>query len=157
MRVTESPTEHPAATPPERSRAPGALGRAWVAIVLIPVFFFIAIGVGEGIISLLGYTAGAGNNPIWVSPVSDLAALAVVLLPCLAAVIFGRRAYKAGDRRGLFPVVLGTVAGPRMADPDHHLGSRQSIAVISPAWVSAPARSGMATPTVTCCKAVSPW
>jgi hypothetical protein len=26
-------------------------------------------------------------------------------------VIFGRRANKAGDRRGLFPVVLGTVAG----------------------------------------------
>jgi hypothetical protein len=75
------------------------------------VFFFIAIGVGEGVISLLGYTAGAGNNPIWVSLVSDLAAIAVVLLPCVAAVIFGRRANKAGDRRGLFPVVLGTVAG----------------------------------------------
>ena len=111
MRVTGSPAEHPAATPPERSRAPGALARAWVAIVLIPVFFFIAIGVGEGVISLLGYTAGAGNNPIWVTLVSDLAAIAVVLLPCLAAVIFGRRAYKAGDRRGLFPAVLGTVAG----------------------------------------------
>ena len=111
MRVTESPTEHPAATPPERSRAPGALARAWVAVILIPVFFFIAIGVGEGVISLLGYTAGAGDNPIWVSLVSDLAAIAVVLLPCLAAVIFGRRAYKAGDRHGLFPAVLGTVAG----------------------------------------------
>ena len=111
MRVTGSTTEHSAATPPERSHAPGALARAWVAIVLIPVFFFIAIGVGEGVISLLGYTAGAGNNPIWVSLASDLAAIAVVLLPCLAAVIFGRRAYKAGDRRGLFPAVLGTVAG----------------------------------------------
>ena len=111
MRVTQSPTDHPAATPPEQSRAPGALARAWVAVVLIPVFFFIAIGVGEGVISLLGYTAGAGNNPIWVSLVSDLAAIAVVLLPCLAAVIFGKRADKAGDRRGLFPAVLGTVAG----------------------------------------------
>lgn len=111
MRVIGSTTEHSAATPPEQSRAPGSLARAWVAIVLIPVFFFIAIGVGEGVISLLGYTAGAGNNPIWVSLVSDLAAIAVVLLPCLAAVIFGRRAYKAGDRRGLFPAVLGTVAG----------------------------------------------
>ncbi|HVB43049.1 MAG TPA: hypothetical protein VNF47_10145 [Streptosporangiaceae bacterium] len=111
MRATESPTEHPVATPPERSRAPGALTRAWIAIVLIPVFFVIAIGVGEGVISLLGYTAGTGNNPIWVSLVSDLAAIVVVLLPCVAAVFFGRRAYKAGDRRGLFPLVLGTVAG----------------------------------------------
>ena len=110
MKVTESPIEHPAATPPERSRPPGALGRAWVAVILIPVFFVLAIGAGEGVVSLLGYTAGTGNNPIWVSLVSDLAALAVVLLPCLAAVIFGRRAYKAGERRGLFSVVLGTVA-----------------------------------------------
>ncbi len=111
MKVTESPTEPPATTPPERSRASGALGWAWVAVVLIPVFFFIAIGVGEGVISLLGYTAGEVNNPIWVILVVDLAAIAVVLLPCLAAVIFGRRAYKAGNRWGLFPVALGTVAG----------------------------------------------
>ncbi len=111
MNVTERPTDHPAATPPEHPRAPGTLGRAWVAIVLIPVFFVIALGVGEGIIALLGYTAGAGNNPIWVTVISDLAALAVLLLPCSAAVIFGRRAYRSGDRRGLFPVVLGAVLG----------------------------------------------
>jgi hypothetical protein len=111
MRATESPTERPPATPPERSHGPGPLELAWVAVALIPVFFFIAIGVGEGVISLLGYTAGSGDNPIWVSLVSDLAAIAVVLLPCLAAVIFGRRVYKAGDRRGLFPAALGTVAG----------------------------------------------
>lgn len=111
MKVTESPMEHPAVTPPERPRPLGALGRAWVAVILIPVFFVLAIGAGEGVISLLGYTAGTGNNPIWVSLVSDLAAIAVVLLPCLAAVIFGRRARNAGDRRGLIPVVLGTVAG----------------------------------------------
>ncbi len=111
MKVTESPTEPPATTPPDQSRAPGALGWAWAAVALIPVFFFIAIGVGEGVISLLGYTAGEVNNPIWATLVSDLAAIAVVLLPCLAAVIFGRRAYKAGNRRGLLPAVLGMVAG----------------------------------------------
>ena len=111
MKVTESPTEPPAATPPEQSRARGALGWAWAAVALIPVFFLIAIGVGEGVISLLGYTAGEVNNPIWATVVTDLAAIAVVLLPCLAAVIFGRRAYKAGNRWGLFPAVLGTVAG----------------------------------------------
>ena len=111
MRAAESSAEHSAATPPERSRGPGALTRAWIAVVLIPVFFVIAIGVGEGIISLLGYTAGTGNNPVWVTLVSDLAALAVVLLPCVAAVIFGRLAYRGSDRRGLFPVILGSVAG----------------------------------------------
>ena len=110
MRTTESRAGHTAATPPDRPHAPGALMRAWVAIVLIPVFFFIAIGAGEGVISLLGYPVG-GSAPIWVSLVSSLAALAVVLLPCLAAVFFGRRAFQAGDRRGLFPAVLGAVAG----------------------------------------------
>ena len=43
--------------------------------------------------------------------VTDLAATVTVLLPCLAAVFFGRRATKAGDRRGLLPAVLGAGAG----------------------------------------------
>jgi hypothetical protein len=110
MKTTESPPEHPAATPPDRPPAPSMVVRAWVAIVLIPVFFFIALGVGEGLISLLGYPVG-GTNPAWVTLISDLAATIVVLLPCLAAVFFGRRAYQAGDRRGLFPAILGIVAG----------------------------------------------
>jgi hypothetical protein len=33
------------------------------------------------------------------------------LLPCLAAVFFGRRANQAGDRRGRLPAVLGAGAG----------------------------------------------
>lgn len=110
MRTTESPPERPAMTPPGRPRPSGAVAWAWVAIALIPVFFFIAIGVGEGLTSLLGYQAG-GDAPAWVTLVADLAATVTVLLPCLAAVFFGRRAHKAGDRGGLLPAVLGTGAG----------------------------------------------
>jgi fatty acid desaturase len=110
MRTTESPPEHPAATPPDRPRAPKAVARAWIAIALIPVFFFIAMAVGEGLMSLLGYPSG-GAAPAWVTVVTDVAATVTVLLPCLAAVFFGRRAYKAGDRRGVLPAVLGTGAG----------------------------------------------
>lgn len=109
MRTTESPPEHPAAPPPDRPRAPGTVTRAWVAIALIPVFFFIAMAVGEGLTSLLGYPAG-GATPTWVTVVTDVAATVTVLLPCLAAVFFGRRAYKTGDRRGLLPAVLGVGA-----------------------------------------------
>jgi hypothetical protein len=43
--------------------------------------------------------------------VTDLAAAVTVLIPCLAAVFFGSRANKAGDRHGLLPAVLGTGAG----------------------------------------------
>ena len=110
MRTTERPAEHPAAAPPDQPRPPGTAARAWIAIGLIPVFFFIAMGVGEGLMSLLGYPVG-GAAPAWVTVVTDLAATVTVLLPCLAAVFFGRRAGKAGDRRGLLPAVLGTCAG----------------------------------------------
>jgi hypothetical protein len=110
MRTTERPAEHPAAAPPDKPRPPGAVARAWIAIGLIPVFFFIAMSVGEGLTSLLRYPAG-GAAPAWVTVVTDLAATVTVLLPCLAAVFFGRRANEAGDRRGLLPAVLGTSAG----------------------------------------------
>jgi hypothetical protein len=110
MRTTQSPPERPAATPPDRPHAPKAVARAWIAIVLIPVFFFIAMAVGEGLASLLGYPAG-GDGPVWVTVVTDVAATVTVLLPCLAAVFFGRRANQAGDRRGRLPAVLGAGAG----------------------------------------------
>jgi hypothetical protein len=74
------------------------------------VFFFIAMAVGEGLASLLGYPAG-GDGPVWVTVVTDVAATVTVLLPCLAAVFFGRRANQAGDRRGRLPAVLGAGAG----------------------------------------------
>jgi hypothetical protein len=37
--------------------------------------------------------------------------VAVVLLPCVAAVFFGNRAYKGGDRRGRLPLMIGVIAG----------------------------------------------
>ena len=45
----------------------------------------------------------------------DLVALipiiVVVLIPCTAAVFFGSRAKKGGDRRGMVPLVIGVIAG----------------------------------------------
>lgn len=66
--------------------------------------------MGEGVTSLLGYPAGSAA-PTWDTVVTDVAATVTVLLPCLAAVLYGRPAYKAGDRRGVLPAVLGTAAG----------------------------------------------
>lgn len=110
MSTVEPQTELPTEMPPSRERASGALTRAWIAIALTPVFLFLAFAAGEVVISLLGYQSGS-SFPTWVSLVSGLAAIAVILLPCVAAVFFGRRARKAGDRRGLIPVILGTVIG----------------------------------------------
>ena len=110
MRTTERPAEHPAATSPDQPRSARAVTRAWTAVALIPVFFFVAMAVGEGLTSLLGYPVG-GDAPAWVGAVTALAATVTILLPCLAAVFFGRRASKGGDRRGVLPAVLGAVAG----------------------------------------------
>jgi len=97
--------------PVEAPRKPtSSLARAWAAIALIPVFFVVAMAAGEGTISGLGYPVG-GDYPWWVSLLSDLAAVAVVLVPCVAAVIFGAEAKRAGARRALIPVVIGAVAG----------------------------------------------
>ncbi len=109
MRTIEQgsqPVEAP--PPPPTPRSP--LGRAWVAIALIPVFFVVAMAAGEGTISGLGYPVG-GDYPWWVSLLSDLAAVVVVLVPCVAAMIFGAKAKRAGARRALIPVVIGAVVG----------------------------------------------
>ena len=74
------------------------------------MFFVVAIAAGEGTISGLGYPVG-GSYPWWVSLLSDLAAVGVVLLPCALAIIFATKARRAGVRWALVPVVIGAVAG----------------------------------------------
>lgn len=99
--------------PPERTpRGSGRwLGRAWVAVVLVPVFFFIGFAIGEGMYALLGYKPENANAPVWVDVVALVPVIVVVLIPCAAAVFFGRRATKGGDRRGMVPLVIGVIAG----------------------------------------------
>jgi hypothetical protein len=104
----------PRGTVPSRKQpAPdsgSALTWAWVAVALIPVFFFVAFAVGEGLTSLLGYPVG-GDSPLWVTLLSDLAATIAILLPCVAAVCYANRARKSGERRALIPLVIGALAG----------------------------------------------
>lgn len=87
------------------------LGRAWTAVALVPVFFFIGFAVGEGLYALLGYKPEDADAPLWVNLVALAPVVVVVLIPCVAAVFFGRRTTKSGDRRGMVPLVLGAVAG----------------------------------------------
>lgn len=87
------------------------LRRAWVSVALVPVFFFIAFAVGEGIYALMGYKPENADAPVWADVVASALIVAVVLIPSVAAVYFGRRATKAGDRHGVYPAVIGAVAG----------------------------------------------
>jgi hypothetical protein len=84
--------------------------RAWVGVALIPVFFFIAFAVGEVVYALLGYEPEDADAPVWAVVVASAVVVVVVLVPCVAAVHFGRRAVKAGDRHGVYPAVIGAVA-----------------------------------------------
>lgn len=95
--------------PTARDSAPW-LRRAWAGVALVPLFFVIAFAVGEGIYALMGYKPENADAPVWAVVVASALAVLVVLIPCVAAVYFGRRAIKGGDRRGVFPAVIGAVA-----------------------------------------------
>lgn len=88
----------------------GWLARAWLGVALIPVFFMVAFAVGEGAYAVLGYAPENGTAPVWVDIVTSAVVLIVFAIPCAAAVLFGRRCLRAADRRGLLPLVIGSVA-----------------------------------------------
>lgn len=83
------------------------LGRAWTAVVLIPVFAFASFALGYALYDLLGYKPENNDAPLWVDVVATLVLMVVFLAPCVGAAVFGRRA----GRAGLVPTVLGALAG----------------------------------------------
>ena len=87
------------------------LRRAWVAVALIPVAFFLAFAVGEGLYALLGYKPEDATEPLWVALVAGVPAVALFLAPCVAAVRYGNRARSEGNRGAFMPVVIGAGLG----------------------------------------------
>jgi uncharacterized membrane protein len=86
------------------------LRRAWVAVALLPVALVLAMVVGEGFISALGYQSG-GQEPVPVRPalLAGVPALLILIAPGVAAVHYGRRAYRAGRREAAAPAWIGGV------------------------------------------------
>ena len=101
--------ERPPARTPRKSTA--WLGRAWAAVALVPVFFFIAFAVGEAMYALLGYKPENADSPVWVDVVALVPVVVIVMIPCAAAALFGRHANRSGDRRGVYPLLIGVIAG----------------------------------------------
>jgi hypothetical protein len=85
--------------------------RAWVAVVLIPVGFAVALALGYALYDWFGYKPENDDAPLWVDLTTTLVVLAVSLTPCGAAVALGRHAARQGDRRGLVPLGIGALAG----------------------------------------------
>jgi hypothetical protein len=74
------------------------------------VFFIISFILGQGLYSLMGYKP-ENPVPVWVDLVASASTVVVFLVPCAAAVIYGARARSAGDRSGLAPLIIGSLAG----------------------------------------------
>jgi hypothetical protein len=88
------------------------LVQAWIWVVLVPVFFLAAFAAAQGIYALTGYDPSAGATaPRWADLAAALPFLAILLIPCIAGVVYGRRAARAGVRAGLAPAAVAALLG----------------------------------------------
>jgi hypothetical protein len=81
----------------------GDVGRAWWACLWFAVSLVVAFVVGEGLASLLGYSAEDGVQ-LRPALLAAIPACAVFALPSLLVAHYGRRAVREGDPRGQLPV-----------------------------------------------------
>lgn len=88
------------------------LGRAWISIALVPVFFVLSFLVQTGIYALTGHDPSTGDvPPLWANLAAGLPGLAILLVPCVAGVVYGWRAVRSGVRAGMVPAVLAALVG----------------------------------------------
>jgi uncharacterized membrane protein YidH (DUF202 family) len=104
-----SSTHHTPAGPEPRNRTP--LAWAWTSVALIPVFFVLSFVAQTLIYAAAGYDPSTGAVPLWANLAAGLPGLAIVLAPCIAGVVYGWRAARAGVRAGLVPAVLSALLG----------------------------------------------
>lgn len=79
-----------------------------MAVASLPLAMVLAMVVGEGLISALGYQSGA-EQPVPVGPalLAGIPALLILITPGVAAVYYGRRAYRAGRSDTKVPAWIG--------------------------------------------------
>ena len=87
-------------------RADRELRKAWVAVASLP----LAMVVGEGLISALGYQSAEQPVPVGPALLAGIPALLILITPGVAAVYYGRRASRAGRRDAKVPAWIGGVA-----------------------------------------------
>lgn len=88
-----------------------ATRRAWLSILGFVPSLALAFVVGEGLLTAMGYEVGGDQPPWTVAVAASVPALLVFALPAVAAVLFGRQALRAGDRRARVPMTIAvTVA-----------------------------------------------
>jgi hypothetical protein len=89
-------------------RADRELRRAWVAVASLPVAMVLAMVVGEGLISALGYQSGGEQSvPVGPALLAGVPALLILITPGVAAVYYGCRASRAGRSEAKVPAWIG--------------------------------------------------
>lgn len=111
MVTTSDSTSSTNHAPVGRPRTRTPLSRAWLSIVLVPVFFALSFVAQTVIYALTGYDPSTGTVPLWANLAAGLPGLAILLVPCVAGVVYGWRAARAGVRAGLVPAVLAVLLG----------------------------------------------
>lgn len=88
------------------------LNLAWIAVLLIPLFFLLAFGAGY-LVSwwLVGDATDTSALAAWQVVLIVVPATVILLVPCVAAFVLGRRAARAGRPVGWVPAVTGAVVG----------------------------------------------
>lgn len=99
--------QHPTGISPDGS----TVKRAWIAVALIPVFFFVGFAVGEALYAILGYQPENDDAPLWADLIVSLLVLTVILVPCVGAAIYGQRASRSGLHNARIPMTVGALAG----------------------------------------------
>jgi hypothetical protein len=99
-------------TRPDDAGPGGRLLRwAWVSVAAIPVALVLAMLVGEGLISMLGYDPGSTTPvPPGAALTAAIPAILVMAAPGFLAVWLGSRALQLGEQRAVLPLVVGAVA-----------------------------------------------
>lgn len=91
--------------------APRDLRRAWIAVAMIPVAFVVVTVLGEFVIAALGYPSGGNKTaPTSIRVAVGIPATLVLMSPAVIAGIYGLRARREGEPRGLWPAIVGIAA-----------------------------------------------
>ena len=102
VKATDTTDSSSCASVREGPRTTSPLAQAWISIALVPVFFFTAFAAAQGIYASTGFDpSAAATPPLWADLAAGLPALAILLIPCVAGVVYGWRAARASVRAGL--------------------------------------------------------
>jgi hypothetical protein len=94
-----------------KSASDSWVSRAWIAVALIPPCFLLAMAAGYVAYDLMGYLPENDDAPMWVDLVCAIPSLAILWVPCAAAVVYGRQASRVGNRRAVIPAAIGALVG----------------------------------------------